>query len=421
MITAVREVSVINTKFASPDLEDVQRVDRRLARFDLQRVAARLLPKNTRLANCNWLPIDRKGVEIRKHPETHATHYARGIAHCGLVHLCMVCASKIAAYRRKEISQAVENWIAKGFAVVMVTFTLQHHRGELLRDLLTVLLATLREFRAGKGYQIFKAAFGIAGDIKGLEFTLSHENGWHPHVHMLFFLEVSLPTKGKKDAFALVMRERFTTRYTAILEKLGGFADDLHGVDVKIADREASDYLTKGLGFEMANGAGKSGHGEKHYTIFELLELAKGGDEWASKKFQEYAEAIRGVNSIRWSKGLRKLLRIGAELTDEDIVTDVDAQGAEHFYLIEKDIWRSIRLIRGIDRRAIHLEVARHLDPAQFGDYLKSLRHRSLEDPSRKQNKKVGSRRDLDLWREEARAFDEYLLDLRSRRKYTPV
>ncbi|MGM9117332.1 hypothetical protein ACTFF4_05615, partial [Campylobacter jejuni] len=50
------------------------------------------------------------------------------------------------------------------------------------------LRAALRRFRQSRTYRHFKEDTGITGLIRNLEVTYGDANGWHPHVHELWFL-----------------------------------------------------------------------------------------------------------------------------------------------------------------------------------------------------------------------------------------
>lgn len=358
-----------NTKFASPaEGRELRRLERRLQRYDLQRVAAKLLPENNRLSKCCWCPVG-DGVEIRKNPETKATHYAKGIAHCGSVSLCPVCSAKITERRRADVKQGIQNWQARGHSVFMVTFTMQHDNKDLLVDLVHLMIKALRKFKAGKGYQLLKNKYKLAGNIKAFEFTWSQENGWHPHTHYLFFTE--LPTIDPKEIF-----HDFYKRYSAMLAEMGGYASIEHGVDIRVADEAAGNYVSKmGIDFELVKGAQKQGRDYGHYTPFELLDLAKDGNNLAIRKFKEFARSTKGINFLKWSNKLRDLLGVGPEISNEDIAQGLDDHGDKSFYLIGNPVFVKLRVIHGRDYRATHLEVAKQCDREGFRIYLLSLLH----------------------------------------------
>ena len=60
-----------------------------------------------------------------------------------------------------------------------------------------------------------------------------------------------------------------------------------------------------------------------HFTPFQLLTWAGNGDEWATRKFIEYSQAIDGKRAVTWSPGLKKaLLGNDDQRTDEEIAAD---------------------------------------------------------------------------------------------------
>lgn len=393
MLTETRDARALGniTKFASPPLReragyglavgetrqpndtDASR-ERRLRRYDLQRVAARLVP-TARVAGCCWRPVG-QGVEIIKHTETHKAHYGPGVMHCGSVWLCPVCASKITERRRLEIKQGLDNARARGWSVFMVTFTMSHNRGDEFPVLLDALVKTLRQFRSGAPWQRRRAKYQIVGDIRGIETTVSKSTGWHVHSHMLFFSEC------QPDQAAI--QADFAARYTAILAENGQFASLEHGVNVRIGDTAAGDYVAKmgmeaqkkpaGLDFEIAKSGQKSGRDHGHYTPFELLELAKAGDEWAGRMFTDYAKTMQGVNQIRWSAGLRDSLEVGSEITDDEITAGVGDTGGKLYYTIPNPDFVVLRSWGGRVYTGVIVQMAADTPDAEiFARYLATL------------------------------------------------
>lgn len=377
-----------NTKFATPPndrtikpVESGQadsRAVKRIARYDLQKEAGRLLP-NDRVAKCCWCSIAPE-IKIIKQAETKNTRYNAGLMKCGGVWVCPVCSAKITERRRVEIKQGLDVWQGSGGGVFMVTFTMQHNNTEALHDLLSTLTDTLRAVQSGAAWDRLKDRYQIAGSIRAIEITTSKAAGWHPHAHVLFFTKCKNP-----NIFAI--KADFTKRYTAILSKNGKYASFTHGVDVREGDTAAADYLAKmgietpnpttsaaGLDYEISKGLQKGGKIGGHFTPFDLLVLSARGDKWAGKMFAEYASATKGINQIRWGRGLRDLLEVGKELTDTEIAeSDTDTGGIE-FYSFSKMVWKIVRLSkRREDRRGFLLEVARETTNEQYTSFINLL------------------------------------------------
>ena len=383
-----------NTKFVTPPIKRNKDADksRRINRYRLQRQAAKLVP-GKRVSKCCWCNISPQ-IDIIKNQEHGSTHYGAGLMKCGSVWLCPVCAAKITEGRRAEIGEAIEKHQAGTGSVFMVTFTLQHSPADGLHNLVTGLLEGYRRVQAGAPWQRRKENYQIIGAVRALEFTVSQAGGWHPHLHVLFFSRSG-------NLIAEGLQADFSERWKAVLSRLGHYASPLHGVDVAIGNKAASDYLAKmgrdvspakGLDFELAKGGQKTGREHGHFTPFQLLEESRNGNKWASAKFVEYAEATAGLNQIRWTPGLRDLLEIGAEAKDRELAEGLQDTGGKVFFTLEKETWQAIRFIT-FDMRGQLLEMARDMESGDFGNYVNLL----LRLPQVAENEKKRTRRGR-LW-----------------------
>jgi hypothetical protein len=358
---------------------------RRVARYDLQRVAAKMQPKG-RVAACCWKNIA-SVIEIMKHPETKNTHYGKGLMKCGMVWVCPVCSAKITEKRRLKIKEGLDKWQGRG-TVAMITFTLQHTKDDKLADLAGDQRKVITQFKSGAGWNRLRAKYKLVGDIRSIENTVSKEHGWHPHFHFLYFSELqSIDVKA--------MQKDFSARYTMLLEKAGRYASAIHGVDVRSGDQAIGDYIAKmgmevkpqekkskaqvtsGLDYEMAYSANKTGRmgddGIIHYSPFDLLELIKTGDDWAAVAFNEYAKAMYRVNQLNWSHGLKELLGVGDEVdaTDKDIASGALDKGGKLFYGLQSKDWPYLRIdAKKQTRVGLIVEVARGLEVEQYESYI---------------------------------------------------
>jgi hypothetical protein len=137
-----------------------------------------------------------------------------------------------------------------------------------------------------------------------------------------------------------------------------------HGV--KLDDgAEAAAYVAK-MGLEDARSWGMDSEITKGHikrakdgeTPFDLLRsvLADPGDRQGRALFREYAQAFRGKRQLVWSRGLRDLLGLDADATDEELSAAQDGD-AELLGTLTTDEWR---IVLRCDARGELLEVARH-------------------------------------------------------------
>lgn len=292
-------------------------------RYRLQDIARRLVGSHDeRLQRCLRckLPLS-ASVEVRRNPDTDTAHY-RGLEVCSRVWTCPVCSARITNQRREELSSALAAAKLKGYFPVLITYTLRHTQRDRLEHVLDGLQDALRCFKSGRGYQTIKSEYSIIGGIRALEITFG-ENGWHPHVHELLFLETPL-----SDQQITGLRKWYTDRWIATLHNLGFDASYEHGLDVRTANSEIADYIAKyghephemswQVEHEIAKAPAKNAHRDG-LTPFQLLEAHDYGDHRAGHLFLEYAGVMQHRRQLVWSAGLRALLQLPAELLDEQL------------------------------------------------------------------------------------------------------
>lgn len=307
----------------------------------------------------------------------------RGIESCASVHSCPMCAARIMAERGREIVEALD--AHKRSRVALVTFTLRHRKGMRLRLIRKVLSLAYSELKAGEAGKRLKSRVGYIGDVKAAEQTHG-ENGWHPHLHCLWFFErdahermgrqlrarwkrcvlnavkrmralawdcllgrasargvvldgLSLMTPSDVADYNLRKAQRlFGSHYLAfgleaaarrVLEDLKGLRDsDLvpndHGVDFRPCDdRKAVGYYLSKLGCELTGIASKVAK-DGGATCWDIARSAVAGNLVAQSLWKEHSGAMKGARQLTWSRSLRYRLGLEPERTDDELVADTD-------------------------------------------------------------------------------------------------
>jgi len=274
-----------------------------------------------------------------------------GLNRCGNLHTCPVCAAKVGELRRKQLSAAMVQHIGNGGAAYLLTFTFPHEADESLESLLAKFDKARKRFKDNRTWKALRKEKRVVGYVNSLEFTVSQENGWHPHVHMLVFCDkqafgegvstgggvrvncmddMKKAANGDLESFVI---EDLRRAWCEILFKVGlgdnsKLTDMLkHALNVRGGEK-AAEYIAKfgrdekwGASSELAKSHAKVGTaGEKwgvlHFTPFQLLVWAEQGDGWAVHRFREYAAAVEGKKAMVWSPGLKKAL--GVEDVNEE-------------------------------------------------------------------------------------------------------
>ena len=272
-------------------------------------------------------------------------HYA-GLETCGSTWSCTVCEPKISNRRADEISVAAGAWERAGNSVYMVTPTVPHDLGMRLADLLPLIADSWRALIGGRPWRTLREQVGIAGQVRSMEVTCGC-NGWHPHLHVLLFVEGAPGSAGLFE-----MHRYFLDKWQSVIVAAGyRRPDDQHGVVITRCPsaEEAGRYIAKTatgkpVGNELARGDLKTGR-KGHRTPFEILEDYRQHPNDADLKlWREYELATKGHRKITWSKGLRKLISeladLGEEKSDEEIAAE--EIGGDDLVVIDTVTWRKI-------------------------------------------------------------------------------
>lgn len=323
-----------------------------------------------------------------------------GLAHCGSVWECPACQMTILQARAAQLRAAVERHGSD--RVAMLTLTIRHGRGDglgrLRRDLSRAFSAMTRsrKWRGGKRKRGhvewfepgWKQKAGVFGRVRALEVTHG-PNGWHPHIHILFFFDEPVPTAtvetkdGRRRVWDCPEIDTLITLWQQQVRRILG---DEHVPDRKhaIAATLASDgeYISK-LGLELSDPANKKA-ADGHRTPFQiaadfaraynqvrdlkddgtpefdamvagrLRRLRTGRD---AKLWHTYCRDMRGAHRLVWSNGLKDALDV-IDVTDEDLLADDEERGTGDTWIasIPGYAWKRIR-DRRIDGRpaVLHL------------------------------------------------------------------
>jgi hypothetical protein len=346
------------TSIVSPYDENAK--NRRLIRFVVQNVIAKILPMQ-RISNCLRLIVPGKDfVTILYSEKVKRAHYGN-LTVCGSVWACPVCAAKITERRRIDLAGSLDRWQG---GVVLGAFTLQHTRQDSLLDMRQMMTKSYRKMQSGKAWISLKKRWGIVGTITGSEVTWGQDNGWHYHKHNLTFTESAITANQVQEC-----QEEISLRFRHYLSEMGGYAHPEIGVKFTLGESDQQkNYVCKwGLDFEMTKGPVKKAIGG--YSPFELAAWAANGDPLPASLFREYYWGMKGSNQLNYSKGLRKLLAMGTDISDQEL-----AQLQQHddieLACIARNFWAHICQT---GRRGELLEVASSGDIIQLDAFLEGL------------------------------------------------
>jgi hypothetical protein len=296
----------------------------------LRRVLWRISP-GSRWGKCGRVLAGGGSVLVRK--VGGASRYAN-LMTCGSIHCCPMCQATLRSHKADEVSRLAAWWLDQGHGLVMVTLTLPHSAGMPLKGLWSVVSEGLRFTRSGRPYQRFKMSVGILHSVRALEVTHGG-NGWHPHVHLLLLLDIP-PGAGE----IAQVKVYFNHRWGGWVRKQGyGEIHPIHGVDVlpiyTRADAMGA-YIAKlqegwSVGAEMVRGDAKRGRRNDgdisaHRTPLQILDdYGESGRPEDLALWREWEDAAPGHQAIVMSDGLRELVGLAAEPTDEELAQQLEA------------------------------------------------------------------------------------------------
>ena len=344
--------------FAPPP--SVSRGDAAIHRFMLQSAARELVP-GERVAKCLRVPVG-SGVDVFYAPAARSAHYG-GLQTCGSVWMCPVCAAKISERRRLELDQALS---AFDGLVVLATFTVQHRVSDALSTLLDGFLVSLSRLRSSSPWSRISHRYGICGAVRAVEVTYGL-HGWHPHAHILFFLDPGADISLFGDALRC--------RWLSLLDRAGLSASWSVGVDVRAANSAVGGYVAKfgsqwTAAHELTKAVVKRSRSGGRSVAELLADYALNGDSAAGSLWREYALLFKGKRHLVWSDGLRsRLLPDVAEKTDEELANEHD----EVAVVLATLTLRQWSVVVGNDARAELLTVASSGDVVQLIDFLVCL------------------------------------------------
>lgn len=328
-------------------------VTARLERFILQSAAKKALrgSKVKRIRVCLTIRLKGAIITVRR-SKNHNTCCYGGLGTCASVWVCAICSAKISERRKYELQNAIEQHIGRGGDVLLLTLTNPHYLGDKLADVLEGQRLALKYFNQGSDVMRFNKSIGYIGSVRALEVTHGRNrrinNGWHPHYHVLLFVQSGLDLD--------VLRNAFYQRWlkACIKANMPALPDFKHGLRLDDGSKAAA-YASKwGLESEMTKGhTKKANDGE---TPFDLLRAyAYDDDKQAAALFREFAETFKGKRQLHWSHGLKAKFQL-EEVTDEELASEQDDQAAI-LGTIELEDWK--RILKA-DVRGEILELARH-------------------------------------------------------------
>jgi len=315
----------VNT--VTPGADEQARIARRAGRLAAQELLWDLAHMD-RLRTCGRRGVLPGGAVRVRATGTGSDRRAgfAGLATCGSVWSCPVCSAKILGHRKAELEQGITSWTSAGNSLALLTLTMRHRKGQSLRSLWDGVSTAWRAVVTSGSWKRAAKSLGVAGYVRVTEVTQG-ENGWHVHLHLGLFLDGQAGT----DTAAALEAAAFSGWSRSLVRQ--GFEAPHRGVgvDCKLwrlgGDGRLWEYFTKGqyddgatrAALELARGDIKEARGGNRTPFRILSDISAFGLADDVALWQEWERESKGRRNMIWSRGLRDLLAIGQELTDEEL------------------------------------------------------------------------------------------------------
>lgn len=316
---------------SSSKLVESSAFERYKRRFLLQGAARYLLPRE-RVAKCLRCRIPGKAtIDCWYSPEVSKGHI-KNLQVCNSVWSCAVCGSKISERRRLEFVEVLDRWLVAGSqnSNVMLSLTVSHQRNDKLSDVRDGLMAALSWFKKHRTWRDIKQSYGWVGDTRAQECTWGVKHGYHPHVHILGFLDDTFD-KAQFESFEAECKAHWLNALQAA-DMSGSWE---HALDVRGTDSAVGAYIHKAWGIEreMTKGVVKLGRGDNRSVAQLLMDYVNHHDvrgctwEQAGAIWREYALTYKGKRQNEWGRGdnnMRQRLGLTQAKTDAELNAEED-------------------------------------------------------------------------------------------------
>lgn len=282
-----------------------------------------------RPARCGWRVAPIVGVHMG---EAGTSAHFSGLERCASAWACPTCAAVIRGRRALDLEAAAGVIARRGYGGAFITLTLRHSADHELADLLDLLMKSWRQMKSRRQYDAMMDRLGVVGMIRATEVTRSDANGWHPHLHVWLITRTGLRRDSLDD-----LRGRLSAMWREIVASRSHGAAHVpsedHGVDVRpVTSCGISGYIAKHqddkaqgkIGSELVRSDLKTGRASS-MVPFELLDVEGADVPRARRLWAEYVAATKGRHVLTWSRGLREHLDLDDDLTDEQIIEEVES------------------------------------------------------------------------------------------------
>tara|TARA_R100000935_G_scaffold34233_1_gene54851 strand:+ start:1689 stop:2507 length:819 start_codon:yes stop_codon:yes gene_type:complete len=251
----------------------------------------------------------------------------------------------------------------------MGTLTMRHHRGHRLAHEWDALANSWRTVTKSKVWKKWRDRLGMVGNLRVVEVT-DGANGWHAHLHLVLLVGGEAQRLELVDEFTTWLDEKWARELTR-----HGFpgaldvAQDMHLVDGVDAAADVGKYLAKSAPYASAEALGRELTGSwtkgargvwSTVPAWRIAEtFAATGEVEHLERWHEYERASKGRRQVTWSRGIREVLELEPEKSDEQVAAEevgsVDLLQLDRFAwaMVLGQPWPTSRLLDVLDRKGL--------------------------------------------------------------------
>ena len=307
-----------------------------------------------------------------------------GLVHCSSIYQCNFCQYRILQEKQKILEITNRQHLLTGGSICLVTLTVKHDKSDSFNGLLGsastkkgILGAYSYLISKDRGFKKLLQKFNIQMSCRVFETTWGKINGFHAHIHSLFYMQKKLSTEELNN-----FREELYTLWVKSVSKVGlKLPNDKNGIDIRDGSKAGS-YLAKWSMSNELTGVLDKKAKNGNYNINQLEELLLNNNETdisanqVKKVLKEYYKGCYGKQFLTWSdkNGLKKKY-----LAIENEIEKSDSEILE-----TSDIETKKRIVMGVDTfKPIYLKNKVHnlrcsFELGSFDDVLKLLKNLSI-------------------------------------------
>jgi hypothetical protein len=272
------------------------------------------------------------GVEVLHSPERRTARYGNVCA-CGNGWICPVCAARLSQKKADLLRDGLLR--SPNIHPALFTFTMQHHRGQSLKECLSAVKGAYRVFQQSRVFHSLARETGLLAGITACE-ILHGKNGWHAHLHAIELFDRNYDS----ESIAPIEFEA-AKLWRKSLQAHDQDCDLDHGLDAKAARYSVADYVAKfgrdpiekssrrnnwGIEREVALAHSKVARAPDSMSAQGLLLDSAGSPRSPSGRlFIEYADATAGNKILTISAKAKSLLGLDISIeADEHLLAERD-------------------------------------------------------------------------------------------------